>query len=44
MKKLLNLVEGKEIRNQIYKQLVRIEKIIKSTTPKKDKVFWTIYL
>ena len=36
MKKLLNLVEGKEIRNQIYKQLVRIEKIVKSTSPKKD--------
>ena len=36
MNKLLNLVEGKEIRNQIYKQLVRIEKVIKSTSPKKD--------
>ena len=36
MKKLLDLVEGNEIRNQIYKQLVRIEEIIKSTSPKKD--------
>ncbi len=36
MKKLFDLVEGKEIRNQIYKQLVRIEKVIKSTSPKKD--------
>jgi hypothetical protein len=36
MKEILKLVNGKERRNQISIQLQRIERIIRSTSSKKD--------
>jgi hypothetical protein len=36
MKEILKLVKGKERRNQISIQLKRIERIIRSTSSKKD--------